>query len=122
MRPFFYYGYVVLFLCFLNMVFVRRAFGSFSVFYVALLEDFHWSHGVGTILGFLEITFGLGMALGSWSGGVIFDLTGSYRWAFVLSLICFVVSFLAIHASTTWHQKQAVSRRLTGLETRRGKV
>ena len=41
MRPPFYYGYVILFLCFLNMVFVRGAFGSFSVFYVALLEEFH---------------------------------------------------------------------------------
>jgi MFS family permease len=46
-RRSFYYGYVILLLCFLNMVFVRGAFGSFSVFYVALLEEFHWSHGVG---------------------------------------------------------------------------
>ena len=53
---------------------------------------------------------GLGMALGSWSGGAIFDLTGSYRWALALSLICFVVSFLAIHAGTTWHRKQELSR------------
>ena len=47
MRTRFYYGYVILSLCFLNMFFVRGAFGSFSVFYVALLEDFHWSHAVG---------------------------------------------------------------------------
>ena len=47
MRPSFYYGYVILGLCFLNMVFVRGAAGSFSVFYVALLEDFQWSHGAG---------------------------------------------------------------------------
>jgi MFS family permease len=75
--------------------------------YGAVIGDIFSGKNIGTILGFLEITFGIGMALGSWSGGTIFDVTESYRWAFALSVICFVVSFLAIQASATWHQKQA---------------
>ena len=73
MRPRFYYGYVILFLCFLNMVFVRGAFGSFSVFYVALLEDFHWSHGVGaTIVSLNSLVY----ALVSPAVGYAFDRLG----------------------------------------------
>jgi MFS family permease len=74
--------------------------------YGAVIGDIFSGKNIGTILGFLEITFGIGMALGSWSGGTIFDVTGSYRWAFTLSVICFVFSFLAIQASATWHQEQ----------------
>jgi MFS family permease len=77
--------------------------------YGAVIGDIFSGKNIGTILGFLEITFGIGMALGSWSGGTIFDVTGSYRWAFALAVICFVFSFLAIQASATWHQEQARS-------------
>jgi predicted MFS family arabinose efflux permease len=58
---------------------------------------------VGTILGFLEISFGLGMALGPWFGGYVYDLSGSYWWAFGLALLTFMVSYLAIHLSLSWH-------------------
>lgn len=75
--------------------------------YGAVIGDIFAGKNVGTIFGFLEITFGIGMALGSWAGGTIFDLTGSYRWAFALSVMCFFVSFLAIHASATRRRKQS---------------
>jgi MFS family permease len=73
--------------------------------YGAVISDIFAGKNIGTIFGFLEITFGIGMALGSWSGGAIFDLTGSYRWAFAASLACFVLSFAAIQASTTWQKR-----------------
>ncbi|HEX9443138.1 MAG TPA: MFS transporter [Candidatus Binatia bacterium] len=73
--------------------------------YGAVIGDIFAGRNIGTIFGFLEITFGLGMALGSWSGGKVFDLTGSYRWAFALSLGCFVLSSLAVQASTVWRRK-----------------
>ena len=74
--------------------------------YGAVIGDIFSGKNIGTIFGFLEITFGLGMALGSWSGGTIFDLTGSYRWAFVLAFGCFSLSFLAIQASASWHRRE----------------
>jgi len=42
----FFYGYVILALCFNNMFLMRGIVGSFGVFYVALLEDFGWSSGI----------------------------------------------------------------------------
>jgi MFS family permease len=75
--------------------------------YGAVIGDIFAGRNIGTIFGFLEITFGIGMALGSWAGGAIFDVTGSYRSAFMLSLACFVLSFVAIQASAGWHRKNA---------------
>lgn len=70
--------------------------------YGALIGDIFAGRNIGTIFGCLEITFGIGMALGAWSGGAIFDFTGSYRWAFGLSLACFALSFLAVQAVAAW--------------------
>jgi len=47
MRPKFFYGYIILALCFINMVVMRGVNGSFSVYYLALLENFGWSHSDG---------------------------------------------------------------------------
>jgi MFS family permease len=44
MAPKFFYGYIILALCFINMVVMRGVNGSFSVYYLALLENFSWSH------------------------------------------------------------------------------
>jgi MFS family permease len=47
MAPKFFYGYIILSLCFINMVVMRGVNGSFSVYYLALLENFGWSHSDG---------------------------------------------------------------------------
>jgi MFS family permease len=47
MAPRFFYGYIILALCFINMVVMRGVNGSFSVYYLALLENFGWSHSDG---------------------------------------------------------------------------
>jgi MFS family permease len=54
---------------------------------------------LGAILGVITIGSGLGAALGSWGAGVIFDLSGSYELAFILSIVaylCGVVAFWAL--------------------------
>jgi MFS family permease len=43
----FFYGYIILTLCCINMVVMRGVNGSFSVYYLALLENFGWSHSDG---------------------------------------------------------------------------
>jgi MFS family permease len=75
--------------------------------YGAVIGDIFAGRNVGTIFGFLEIGFGLGMAFGSWAGGIAYDLTGSYRLAFGLALLSFTVSFVAIKSSTAWQRRQA---------------
>ncbi len=47
MRPKFFYGYVILALCFANMVVMRGVNGAFGVYYIALLEEFAWSRSDG---------------------------------------------------------------------------
>jgi len=71
--------------------------------YGTTITDIFGGSTVGTILGFLEISFGLGMAFGPWFGGYVYDLSGSYWWAFGLALLTFMVSYLAIHLSLSWH-------------------
>ena len=54
---------------------------------------------LGSILGVITIGSGLGSAIGSWGAGFIFDLSGSYELAFVLSIasyLCGVVAFWAL--------------------------
>jgi MFS family permease len=73
--------------------------------YGAVIGDIFSGHKIGLIFGFLEISFGLGSAFGSWIGGYLFDATGSYAWSFTVCLVCFVISGLAIHACVGWHTK-----------------
>src|SRR6266542_942819 len=47
MRPKFFYGYVILALCFANMIVMRGVNGAFGVYYLALLEEFSWSRSDG---------------------------------------------------------------------------
>jgi MFS family permease len=74
--------------------------------YGAVIGDIFSGRKIGLIFGFLEISFGLGSAFGSWIGGYLFDTTGSYAWSFTVCLICFVISGMAIHACVRWHARQ----------------
>jgi MFS family permease len=54
---------------------------------------------LGSILGVITIGSGVGSALGSWGAGFIFDVSGSYELAFILSIVaylCGVVAFWAL--------------------------
>ena len=53
---------------------------------------------LGAILGVITIGSGLGAALGSWGAGFIFDLSGSYELAFVLSIIAYLCGVIAFWA------------------------
>src|SRR6185503_10803921 len=50
MRPHFFYGYVILGLCFANMIVMRGVNGAFGVYYLALLEEFSWSRSDGATI------------------------------------------------------------------------
>jgi MFS family permease len=76
--------------------------------YGAVIGDIFSGRRIGLIFGLLEISFGLGSAFGSWIGGYLFDLTGSYAWSFALCIVCFIVSGLAIRGCTLWQSRQTV--------------
>jgi MFS family permease len=53
---------------------------------------------LGAILGVITIGSGLGAAIGSWGAGAIFDFSGSYRLAFILSIVSYMVGAVAFWA------------------------
>jgi MFS family permease len=53
---------------------------------------------LGTILGTITVGTGLGSASGSWLAGYVFDVTGSYRVAFGLSIFFYVCGSVAFWA------------------------
>ena len=53
---------------------------------------------LGTILGAITIGTGLGSASGAWLAGYVFDVTGSYRIAFGLSIFFYVCGSVAFWA------------------------
>ncbi len=53
---------------------------------------------LGTILGVITIGSGLGAGLGSWGAGWVFDQSGSYRAAFLLSIAAYVAGSAAFWA------------------------
>jgi MFS family permease len=73
MTPKFFYGYVILTLCFANMVVMRGVNGAFSVYYLALLENFSWSHSDAASIA--SVNF-LVYALGAPFVGFAFDRFG----------------------------------------------
>jgi MFS family permease len=77
--------------------------------YGAVIGDIFSGRKIGVIFGFLEISFGFGSAFGSWFGGYLFDITGSYAWPFTVCLACFIISGFAIHACTRWQARQLTS-------------
>ena len=53
---------------------------------------------LGAILGVITIGTGLGSAIGSWGAGWIFDVSGSYHLAFVLSIVSYGIGSIAFWA------------------------
>jgi len=58
-------------------------------------DIFHGPH-FGAIAGLLLTGQGLGAAIGPWLGGYIYDISGSYSSAFVLCMVCFVLTSITV--------------------------
>ncbi len=90
-------------LLYVYLLFFGIAFGSRAVILSALAADIFSGKGFGSIFGFAAISVGTGGALGSWLGGALYDLTGSYRMSFVYALTVLALSVLSIWlASAGW--------------------
>lgn len=73
--------------------------------YSATIADIFWGPNIATIVGMLEITFGLGFATGTWFGGFAYDATGSYRYAWLLALLCAGLIYACISGSLIWQRR-----------------
>ena len=62
-----------------------------------ILNRRYYGHApVGSAHGFQMLGAGLGMALGGWIGGVVFDLTGGYEWALAISIAASLAGAVSI--------------------------
>ena len=61
---------------------------------------------LGTILGVITVGSGIGSAAGSWAAGCIFDLSGSYQLAFILSIASYLGGVVAF-----WSLRRPPARR-----------
>ena len=69
--------------------------GGMGASMAALIVDTFGLGNIGTIVGVLEIGFGIGAATGPIIGGIIFDISNSYFMAFLSGAITmFVIAFL----------------------------
>ncbi|HEX3954314.1 MAG TPA: MFS transporter [Stellaceae bacterium] len=85
-------------LLWLHACFFGLTWGARGPAITAKTADLFPGSQLGTILGVITIGSGLGAAVGSWAAGWIFDVSGSYRLAFMLSIASYVGGVVAFWA------------------------
>ncbi len=65
-----------------------------ATIYAGMADVFH-GRNFGAVAGLLLTGMGTGGIIGPWLGGYIYDISGSYTGAFVLSMICFGLACVA---------------------------
>ena len=87
-HPGFLYAYAILF---------GLGFGARGPIMTALATDHFGGKRFGAIYGILNFGNGIGAAVGPWYSGMVHDLTGSYRWAFVTAM-----AFCGVGSACFW--------------------
>jgi MFS family permease len=59
------------------------AYGGVMPLYAVLVRDYFGPRIMGTMFGAVSTFASLGMALGPWAGGFVFDSYGSYAWLYI---------------------------------------
>ena len=85
-------------LLWLHACFFGLTWGARGPAITAKTADLFPGGRLGTILGVITIGSGIGSAVGSWAAGWIFDLSGSYRFAFLLSIAAYLCGCIAFWA------------------------
>ena len=93
-------------LLWVHACFFGLTWGARGPMITAKTADLFQGRHLGAILGVISIGTGIGAAVGAWASGLIFDLSGSYRLAFLLS----IASYLAGCVAFWFLRRPAVSR------------
>jgi MFS family permease len=78
------------------VLFYGLAQGSSGIVTAARAADIFAGKNFGAIYGWIVLATGPGEAIGAWAGGALFDLTGSYLWAFGLVVVVLLGGIAAI--------------------------
>ncbi|MBI4188184.1 MAG: MFS transporter [Chloroflexi bacterium] len=85
--------------------------GGFEPPIVAQFGDIFGLRHIGVIIGVLNLGWGAGAALGSASGGYIFDISGSYSTAFLIVTVVLLITagltFLLRMPAAGWERRKA---------------
>jgi MFS family permease len=87
-------------LAYLFIVLYGLGAGARGTSFISLKADIFPGKNFGRILGFSQVGAGLASGLGPWVAGYIFDMTGTYRYAFVLVLAMNILSIATGIAAT----------------------
>ena len=82
-------------LLWVHACFFGLTWGARGPMITAKTADLFQGRHLGTILGAISIGTGIGAAVGAWASGLIFDLSGSYRLAFLLSIASYLAGCVA---------------------------
>jgi MFS family permease len=85
--------------------------GVFASAYAAATADLFFGPYLGTILGLLELGWGLGGFAGSWFGGYWYDRWGSYHGVFALTVGVSLLSCVAMWLAAPRRLRQAAHDR-----------
>ena len=85
-------------LLWLHAVFFGVTWGARGPAITAKTADLFGGPRLGTILGVITVGSGLGAGIGSWGAGLLFDVTGSYRVVFLLSIAAYAAGAVAFWA------------------------
>ena len=80
-------------------------FGARGPIITAMAGDLFGGRHFGVIYGALSVSNGLGAALGPWIAGLMHDLTGSYRLAFLFSVVCSVMGSACFWLAAPAHRR-----------------
>jgi MFS family permease len=72
--------------------------GSRALVLSAISADLFLGKSFGAILGYFTLSIGIGGAIGPLLGGFVHDVTGSYTVAFLISILCFIISAISVWA------------------------
>ena len=88
-------------LLYVYVIFFGIGFGSRAVLFSAITADIFSGKRFGAILGYFTVSVGFGGALGSWLGGFLHDVSGSYVTAFLVSVLLLVMSDACVWVATS---------------------
>jgi MFS family permease len=84
------------------------AYSGFASSMAALISDVFGLSRIGTIFGALEVSFGIGAALGPFIGGLVFDLNGSYYTAFTIIAVSMFLATLLVSLIEKTHSLKSL--------------
>ncbi|MFZ0450784.1 MAG: MFS transporter [Desulfatiglandaceae bacterium] len=85
-----------LWLVYLFVIPVGVGWGATAPIFMASAADLFHGPAIGAIFGLVEGSVGIGGAFGSWIGGYLFDLTGSYLWAFGVAALAAALAAIMV--------------------------